>query len=624
MLWKTSMKFHQSIFFKFLLLFFLPFSLYANNLASNFNDHKADTSSFVTSLTPEELKWLDKNQSLNYVYDPDWAPFEWKNDIGQHTGIISDILHIIEHKTGINLVATNTKTWEESIKLAKNAKIDMLSAITINNDREKYLNFTSKTIFSYPAVLVTRFTDKTVYLDIKKDIKNKKIGIVKSSGLGSYIKEKNPNLNFIEIPSTKEGFSLLSNNEIDLFAINMVTARYFIEKKGFNDLKIVLKLDYTYHLKLAIIKKLPPEVITILDKVLNSISEDELNNIFNKWTEISTVKQTDWKFILQLLSFVFILLLFFLWNTRRLKLMVKNRTKELNIQKERLLEAQRIANIGHWEWDITQNRLQWSDEIYRIFGLNPKTFKVDYEAFLSLIHPDDKDWVKESVNKALNHEQTYDIEHRMILIDNSEKFVRQRAEVQFDEHGKPLRMLGTVHDISEQKRLEAELKHLSNHDPLTGLPNRRHLVIDFDYESKRAIRYNRKMALYYVDLNKFKKINDELGHEVGDELLQYISNKAKNSLRENKTIYRVGGDEFCILVPELKNKDELIMLAERIIKDISNIDHFGGMEIEIGCSIGIAIFPDNGKTLSGLTSSADEAMYLIKNSDKGNFCFAEK
>ncbi len=618
------MKFHQSIFFKFLLLFFLPFSLYANNLASNFNDHKADTSSFVTSLTPEELKWLDKNQSLNYVYDPDWAPFEWKNDIGQHTGIISDILHIIEHKTGINLVATNTKTWEESIKLAKNAKIDMLSAITINNDREKYLNFTSKTIFSYPAVLVTRFTDKTVYLDIKKDIKNKKIGIVKSSGLGSYIKEKNPNLNFIEIPSTKEGFSLLSNNEIDLFAINMVTARYFIEKKGFNDLKIVLKLDYTYHLKLAIIKKLPPEVITILDKVLNSISEDELNNIFNKWTEISTVKQTDWKFILQLLSFVFILLLFFLWNTRRLKLMVKNRTKELNIQKERLLEAQRIANIGHWEWDITQNRLQWSDEIYRIFGLNPKTFKVDYEAFLSLIHPDDKDWVKESVNKALNHEQTYDIEHRMILIDNSEKFVRQRAEVQFDEHGKPLRMLGTVHDISEQKRLEAELKHLSNHDPLTGLPNRRHLVIDFDYESKRAIRYNRKMALYYVDLNKFKKINDELGHEVGDELLQYISNKAKNSLRENKTIYRVGGDEFCILVPELKNKDELIMLAERIIKDISNIDHFGGMEIEIGCSIGIAIFPDNGKTLSGLTSSADEAMYLIKNSDKGNFCFAEK
>ncbi len=618
------MKFYQSLFFKFLIVFFLPLSLYANNTTINFDDNEIDASFFASSLTPKELKWLDKKQSLNYVYDPNWAPFEWTNDVAQHTGIISDILHIIKHKTGINLVAVNTKTWDESVKLANDAKIDMFSAITINSDREKYLNFTSKNIFSYSAVLVTKFSDKTVYLDIKKDIKNKKIGIIKSSGLGSHIKEQNPNLNFVEIPSTEEGFSLLSNNEIDLFAINTLTARYFIEKKGFSDLKIVLRLDYTYHLKIAIIKTLPPEIISILDKALNSISEDELIDIFNKWTEISTIKQTDWKFILQLLSFIFILLVFFLWNTRRLNLMVKTRTKELSIQKERLLEAQRIANIGHWEWDIAQNILQWSDEIYRIFDLNPKAFNVDYEAFLKIIHPDDRNRAKESVHKALYHKQTYDIEHRVILFDNSEKFVRQQAEVQFDKHGKPLRMLGTVHDISKQKQMEAELKHLSDHDPLTGLPNRRRLIIDFDYESKKALRYNRKMALYYVDLNKFKKINDELGHEVGDKLLQYISQKAKNSLRENKTIFRVGGDEFCILVPEFKNKDELIMLAERIIQDISNINHFGGMEIDIGCSIGIAVFPDNGTTLSALTSSADRAMYLIKNSDKSHFGFAEK
>ena len=615
------MKLYQPIFFKLLLLSFLPISLSANDIGLNLKGNKIDPPSIISSLTSKELKWLDKKQSLNYVYDPDWAPFEWKNDIGQHSGIISDILKIVKHKTGINFVATNTETWEESVKLARSAKVDMFSAITINSDREKYLYFTSKDIFSYSAVLVTRFNDKRVYLDINKDFKNKKIGIVKSSGLGSYIKEKNPNLNFIEVPSTKEGFSLLSSNEIDLFAINTVTARYFIEKKGFNDLKIALKLDYTYHLKIAIINKLPPEIISILDKALDSITEDELNDIFNKWTEITTVKQTDWKLIVQILGIFVFVLFFFIWNTRRLNLMVTRRTQELNTQRERLLEAQRIAHIGHWEWEIADNTLHWSDEVYRIFDLNSQTFTANYEAFINIVHPDDRERVKESVNKALYHEQAFDIEHRLILPDNSEKYVRERAEVQFDEQGRPLRMLGTVHDINEQKQMEVELQHLSNHDPLTGLPNRRCLISDFDYESKRASRYNRKMSLFYVDINKFKKINDELGHEVGDELLQFISEKAKSTLRENKTIYRVGGDEFCILVPEFNDEDELIMLAKRITKDISNIEHFGGKEIDIGCSIGIAIFPDNGKTLSALTSSADRAMYLAKESQNNDFIF---
>ncbi|MEN8252657.1 MAG: diguanylate cyclase [Patescibacteria group bacterium] len=192
-----------------------------------------------------------------------------------------------------------------------------------------------------------------------------------------------------------------------------------------------------------------------------------------------------------------------------------------------------------------------------------------------------------------------------------------------DKTGKTIGLLGVIFDITERKLMEEKLKYLVDHDPLTELPNRRKLISDFEHESKRAIRYNRKMALYYVDINKFKNVNDELGHDTGDALLQLISEKVKNLLRENETIYRVGGDEFCIFVPEFSKKEQLIVLAERVINCISSIDHFGGMKIDIGCSIGISIFPDNGKTLSELTSSADNAMYLIKKSNKGHFCFVE-
>jgi len=213
--------------------------------------------------------------------------------------------------------------------------------------------------------------------------------------------------------------------------------------------------------------------------------------------------------------------------------------------------------------------------------------------------------------------------------DISESFGK-KCIVQFDkvtfknESGKIIGLLGAIFDITDRKLMEEKLIFLGNHDPLTELPNRRQLIHDYEHESKRANRYDRKLALFYLDLNKFKKINDNLGHEVGDALLQFVAERIKSKLRENEVVYRVGGDEFCILVPEFSSKKQLKVLAERVITSISDIDHFGGMNISIGCSIGIAIFPDNGKTLSDMTASADKAMFTAKESSEFDFYFVEE
>ena len=291
------------------------------------------------TLSPAELKWLQQSNTISYVYDPDWAPFEWKNEIGNHTGIISDILELIQKKSGIRLTAVKSDTWAESVELVQGRKVEMFSAITQNSDREAFLNFTSRDIYAYPAVLVTHFEDKKVYLDIDKDIQNKTIGIVKGSGLGQYIQEQHPKLKFVELPSTHDGFTALQNEQIDLFAINTVTAKYYIEKQGFDDLKIALKLDYIYHLKMAVHKDLPPEIISILDKSLAAISEHELNDIFNHWTEIIPDHHTNWKLPLQICAAMMIIILFLFWSNRRLNRKVEARTEELQAKNLELSQA---------------------------------------------------------------------------------------------------------------------------------------------------------------------------------------------------------------------------------------------------------------------------------------------
>ena len=123
-----------------------------------------------------------------------------------------------------------------------------------------------------------------------------------------------------------------------------------------------------------------------------------------------------------------------------------------------LADAQRIAHLGNWDWDIVHNELRWSDEIHRIFGLAPQEFGATYEAFLASVHPDDREFVKKSVNEAFYEKKPYNIDHRIVLPDGSERLVHERAEVTFDEAGKPTRMVGTVYDITERKRAEDALR----------------------------------------------------------------------------------------------------------------------------------------------------------------------
>ncbi len=136
----------------------------------------------------------------------------------------------------------------------------------------------------------------------------------------------------------------------------------------------------------------------------------------------------------------------------------KKRAEEaLRKSDERLREAQEMSHIGNWDWDISANTLYWSDEIYRIFGMKPQEFGATYESFLSTVHQDDREAVNLAVSDSLNNRRRYDITHRIVRPDGSERVVHERAAVTCDAGGKPVRMAGTVQDITERRRMEAEI-----------------------------------------------------------------------------------------------------------------------------------------------------------------------
>ena len=176
-----------------------------------------------------------------------------------------------------------------------------------------------------------------------------------------------------------------------------------------------------------------------------------------------------------------------------------------------------------------------------------------------------------------------------------------------------------VQDLTERKQMENTIRQMAYYDSLTGLPNRNLLNDRLAVALANSSRNNHKVAILFLDLDHFKTINDSLGHETGDQLLQQVSLRIKGVLRKQDTIARMGGDEFIILIPGLTDTDHTARLAEKILDAITPVFKIGDNELYIGCSIGISIFPDDGTEIKTLLKNSDLAMYRAKEKGRNTF-----
>lgn len=412
--------------------------------------------------------------------------------------------------------------------------------------------------------------------------------------------------------------------------------------------------------------------------------------------------------------------------------------------------AESIAHIGSWNWDIAGGSLHWSDEIYRIFGLTPQSFGATYEAFLNAIHPDDRQGVTDAVNASLaDPNLPYTVRHRVLRPDGEIRTVQENGAIYRDAAGQPVRMIGTVQDvtedvrrdaalreseqkhrrlyesmtdafvqtdmqgrlvdwnpayqamlgytkdelarknyveltperwhameadivanqilplghseiyqkeylgkggtvfpvelrtyllrddagqaigmwaivrdISERKATEAHIASLAYNDTLTGLPNRALFTDRLQLALAHARRANGRVAVLFVDLDRFKPVNDTYGHAVGDQLLQAIARRMVECVRESDTVGRIGGDEFVVLLSEVKSDEDALGVASKMHHALRQPFAVGAYRLELSSCIGVAIFPEHGHDDVTLLKHADDAMYRAKDSGRDGVALA--
>lgn len=241
------------------------------------------------------------------------------------------------------------------------------------------------------------------------------------------------------------------------------------------------------------------------------------------------------------------------------------------------------------------------------------------EGWVNSVHEDDRERVKKEWGRCFHDNQEFELELRLSKPDGSWFWALTRAMPSTETH--PSNYFGIIIDISKLKETELRLKELSYYDPLTNLPNRRFLQEELDKKLSMAKRYHEEFAIFYVDLDDFKKINDTRGHTFGDVFLEKVGQRFKEVVRKHDFISRIGGDEFCVIVEKYQGDRELVMLAERIQKAFSEPFMIDGESLHSSVSIGVAVYPDAGDSGELLLQYADSALYRAKSAGRGGYKF---
>ena len=305
---------------------------------------------------------------------------------------------------------------------------------------------------------------------------------------------------------------------------------------------------------------------------------------------------------------------------------------ELLESQKRLANAQRLARIGHWEWVPGQHEMLWSVEVYRIFDLERRAGGSTYDAFIGLVHPDDREMLDKAMQKAAADGAEVSLDHRITLPSGEQRVIHQQAEAIPDISGSVDCISGTMQDITDRTRAEEQIRYLAYYDILTGLPNRQMLHEHLESVLHAVDEHNNSAVLLLVDLDRFNRVNDTIGHEAGDELLRLAAQRLMSCVRQTDrvgrssqerlpTVSRLGGCEFSVVLTDLLSSEDAGHVARRVIQTLSEPFTLANEELVLGGSIGIAVYPTDGSDADALLRNAHTALAHAKEAGGSSYRF---
>jgi diguanylate cyclase (GGDEF)-like protein/PAS domain S-box-containing protein len=307
---------------------------------------------------------------------------------------------------------------------------------------------------------------------------------------------------------------------------------------------------------------------------------------------------------------------------------ISERVQQAEAMRQSELKFRFLADNTHdilWTMDLNLHTTYVSPSIKKALGFTPEE-RMQQDVTQQLT-PESLARAQEMLVQELEYEQSGQAEPNRVVIIESEYYHKDGSTLWFensitgirDERGILTGLQGVSRNIMERRQMEQRLKELATHDYLTGLPNRALLDDRFAMAAALAQRNKEKLAIMSLDLDKYKTINDTLGHAAGDQALQIVCSRIANIIRASDTVARVGGDEFVLVMQETNLPKDAVTTAQRILDSFAEPLVIDGRHVDLSTSIGIAIFPDDGVDLQTLVKKSDAAMYYSKGHGRNQF-----
>ncbi len=312
-------------------------------------------------------------------------------------------------------------------------------------------------------------------------------------------------------------------------------------------------------------------------------------------------------------------------------LLRSSRTRiELERSKARLARAQDLARMGSFEWHRGAGGFVLATEALRVFGFGPNE-PLDFIGVMRMVPREDRQLFLRLLREVMVHNSVLVTDVPVTLLDGRQRVLHIEAEPEFNEHGNASGYTGVIQDVTDRRLAEDKIRQLANFDALTGLPNRRQLIWRAERAIEAARRSGHEVGLLLIDLDRFKVINDTLGHAAGDELLMEVGRRLRACVRHSdqvmegllesvggrshrtlEAVGRLGGDEFVALLPEVADERDAERVAQRVLEALREPIFIAGQECFVTASVGIAIYPRDGTTTADLLRNSDVAMYAVK------------
>ncbi len=601
----------------------------------------------LVQLTAKERTWLAKHKNIRVAFDGSAPPYSFINDSGQLEGIAIEVMNTLSKRLAVKFETYPSTTWNKIYKAAAMHQVDVVATMVKRPDRIHWFNFTRPYLIKSLVIITKR---DNVMIKNRKDLAKKKVAMVRGYQYVDRVIKEFPSVIPRFQSSMLDGLKAVSTEKADAAITFMSTASYLQTKHLLTDLKFAAFYDSksaNENINESIaIRKDWPILATILQKALTTISEEEMQNIHAKWVP-NINPEIDYELMWKIVGlFIAVLVLLLLWIAR-----VRRQNKSIKLSKIEVQTTNKIlqalkSDLEHLVLKRTAE-LNSSEHKFRSLVENLRNeyffYQRDCQGLFTYISPSITNILGYTADEFIAHYHEYltdnpvnlnidqyaercsqDIPHTpyQLEIYNAQKNIHWLEVTDtpvYDENSVCTGIDGIVHDITLRKQADDRLIWLSYYDELTGLANRRLFADRLQHTLTMAHRTKLPVSLFYLDLDRFKFVNDSMGHAVGDEVLKETARRISSTLRDSDMAARLGGDEFALLLPET-DADGAAPVAEKILKKLREPYIVEERQFTLGGSIGIAVYPKNANNGEALVHLADAAMYRAKQ-EKLGFAF---